>query len=384
MKIKDSFVGVFIKRFVLPGSQYFDRPGFVDFKISGKTDIYARQIFYPEEFFVKLEQDIISKYQHLGKKTLYSFGKKFGYRFAEAGKFENIKDHPGEKIKDWILIASKFVEGTYATTIESKVDVSKKLTDYYLKNFVILRKLGYDYIFAMGGSVGLMSWIFQDPKIEGVIHNIKKTDNYYEATATSAPVDILKEMYPNEEIFIETNIQNISEDLNSYRQLNKYEKISYDKSFQTYLNSGFIKYNQGVVEIKNHRFFLFEVSGTYLLEMELKKTNEEFLNILYEAAIYTGENIFSDFTFKINELFELLSALGWGEVLLISKTDKKIKVLINHFPWSKWYKEIDFLIINGFLSGIFSKILNKKVRFRKPLINLSKNYLSIIFEADIC
>ncbi|MEM4391020.1 MAG: hypothetical protein QXX06_04120, partial [Candidatus Diapherotrites archaeon] len=268
--------------------------------------------------------------------------------------FENVKDHPGEKIKEWIVIASKFVEGTYASNIDNRINVVQKRTDYYLKNFVILRRLGYDYIFALGGSTGLMSWIFQDVTIEGLLYDIKKIDNNYEATVTNAPIEVLKNIFPKEEIFIETNFENLEENLNLYKEFNRYDKIIYTKSFQTYLNAGFIKYNQGIVEICGYRFFLFEVSGTYLLEIEMKNKGQQYVEILYESAIYAGKNVYASFTYKIQELFELLSALGWGEVLLISQSKNKIKVLINHFPWSKWYKDVDFIIINGFLSGIFS------------------------------
>ena len=54
MAIKDNFVGLYIRRFVIPGALVFNKPGFVDFKISGKTSIYARQIFYPEDFLSNL------------------------------------------------------------------------------------------------------------------------------------------------------------------------------------------------------------------------------------------------------------------------------------------------------------------------------------------
>jgi hypothetical protein len=80
-----------------------------------------------------------------GKGVMYSLGKKFGYSFAQLGRFENIKDHPGEGVKDWIIVASKFVEGTYASEISQTIDVKNKTVDYTLKNFVICRKLGYDF-----------------------------------------------------------------------------------------------------------------------------------------------------------------------------------------------------------------------------------------------
>ena len=383
MPVKDDVVGLFVKRFVIPGAQYFDKPGFVDFKISGITDIYARQIFYPEDFFVKFEKDLVDKYGAEAKRALYSIGKKFGYRFAQSGKFENITNHPGEKIKDWVLIASKFVEGTYASAIENETDPKLKRTDYHLKNFVILRKLGFDPIFAVGGSAGLMAWIYQDPSIEGVLHDVKKTDLGYEATVTNAPSSYLKEQFKDVDIYEETNLSDLLEDFKSYKEFNKQVKTSSTKSFQTYLDAGFISYKQGIVNIKDHRFFLFEVSGTYMLERELRKINPEYLDLLYESAFYSGEKIMSEFSTNLQDVFDMLSALGWGEVLVFSSNEKQIQILLNHFPWCRWYTDVEFIIMKGFLSGILSAKKGKKIEFKKPAIDLNKGYLSLLFKADL-
>ena len=378
MTLKDSFVGLYIRRYVIPGALVFNKPGFLDFKISGKTNIYARQIFYPEDFFVKFESDFIKAFGDKGKQKLYSIGKKFGYRFAQSGKFENIKDNPGEKIKNWIFITSKFIEGTYASSIENITDVSLKKTDYTLKRFTILEKLGYEYIFATGGTAGMMSWIFQDPTTEVVLHDLKKVDGFYEGVVTSAPKKYLESNYGN--VLSETDLDNLLEDFNDYVRFNQQVQTSCTKSFQTYLDFDVFEYEQGIVHFKDKRFFLFEVSGTYLLELELKKSkNQKYLDILYGAAVETGKQIFSQFGKTPKDVFDILSALGWGEVLPFLSSEKEMKIVVNHFPWTKWYKDIDFLIMRGFLSGAVSELSGKKIVFDKPVVDLNKGHLSLLF-----
>ena len=145
MDIKDDVVRLYVKRFVIPKALIFDKPAFVDFKISGKTNVFARQILVPETFFVDLEKRLVDEYGDAGKSAMYSIGKKFGYSFSQLGRFENIKDHPGDAVKDWVIVASKFVEGTYASEIKQTTDVANETVDYVLKNFVICRNLGYDF-----------------------------------------------------------------------------------------------------------------------------------------------------------------------------------------------------------------------------------------------
>jgi hypothetical protein len=378
--LKNEFVGVYLKRFVIPGALVLDKPGFVDFKISGKTNIYARQIFYPEDFFVQFEKAIISKYGDEGRKKLYSIGKRFGYRFAQSGKFENISGHPGEKIKDWVFIVSKFVEGTYASLIDGKTDVSLKKTDFFLKRFTIFEKLGYDYIFAQGGTAGLMSWVFQDKSVDVVEHDVNLIDGYYEGYVMSAPNEYLKKNFGNNLILSENNLDDLVEDFDNYIKFNKQEKINCSRSFQSLVNFKFFEYVDGIVSYKENRFFLFEVSGTYLLEFDLKGDDYKgYMEILFDSAFDSGKNIFSKFGKNESEIFEVLSALGWGEVLFFSSSSKDIKIVINHFPWSKWYSKIDFIIMRGFLSGMLTAIKGRKVYCDKPVVDLSKGQLSLLF-----
>lgn len=380
MPLKDNFVGMYLKRFVIPGALVFNKPGFLDFKISGKTNIYARQIFYPEDFFVDFESKMVSKFGNDGRQKLYSIGKKFGYRFAQSGKFENIKDNPGDKIKDWVFITSKFIEGTYASSIENVTDPQIPKTDYSLKKFAVLEKLGYEYIFATGGTAGMMAWMFQDPTVEVVLHDSKKVDDLFECNVTAAPYSYLKENYSGLDLFSETNLDGLLEAFQDYVKFNAQAQTSCTKSFQTYLDFKFFDYQGGIVKFKDKRFFLFEVSGTYLLELELKNSgNSKYVDLLFDSAFITGKDILSQFGKNQKDIFDVLSALGWGEVLPFSSSSTEIKVLVNHFPWSKWYKEVDYIIMRGFLSGIMSQLTGKKVIFEKPIVDLTKGHLSLLF-----
>ena len=377
--LKDSVVRLYVKRFIIPRALIFDKPGFVNFKISGKTTIFLRQLLLPETFFVSFEKKIVEEFGMKGEELLYSIGKKFGYSFAQNGRFENSKDHPGEKIKDWILVADKFVEGTYASRISETIDVKRKSVDYELKNFVVCRKLGYDHIFATGGAAGLLAWILQDKKIEGLLYDSKFAKENHRCKVKCAPPRILSKEF-NEKFFSETDLGSLESDMVVYQKYNKIADITNKKSFQTFLTSKKFTYSEGIITYeKKERFFLLEVSGMYLLEKGLK--NKRMKQIMFDSAFSTGQNLFV--RSNANDLFktmELLSALGWGDVIIL-KSGGRIKVIIRHFPWTKYYKEIDYLIIRGLLSGIFSKICGKNIILKNPEIDVSNGYLTLLFKS---
>ncbi len=376
MDIKDKAVKFYIERYVIPKALILDKPGFVDFKISGKTEVFARQILVPESFFINLERKIISGRGDAGRKIMYSLGKRFGYRFAQLGRFENITDHPGEKVVKWVDIASKFVGGTYATDVSQTTDVTTKTVDYTLRNFVICEKLEYDYFLATGGAAGVVAWILQDPTIEGKLYNSKFDSNGdHVCNVKCAPYDVLSQSFESD-FFKETNVDDLKPDLREYRAFNAEVNIKYKKSFQSYLDAGLFKYKRGIIKYKEERFFLMEVSAIYLLEMLFSKDKD----LLFNTAFYVGNNLFGEMERNsLETVLELLSALGWGEVLDFSTRTKK-RIVINHFPWTKWYKEIEFSMVAGLLSGIFSKISKKETVFRKTGLELSNGHLTLIFD----
>ena len=375
--IKDDVVRLYVKRFVIPRALIFDKPGFVDFKISGKTNVFARQVLVPENFFVNLEKNIVEEYGKDGKSAMYSIGKKFGYSFSQLGRFENINDHPGNSVKDWIIIASKFVEGTYASEITQTAKIEDKTVDYILKDFVICRKLGYDFFLATGGAAGVIAWLLQDKNIEGYYYDSKLENENHSCKVKCAPFDKLNKI-STDNVFNENDLDNLKQDVQMYNKFNEEVKIRYTKSFDSYLNAKIFSYEKGIIKYKNtqERFFLMEVSGLYLLESVLKSKKLD--KSVFDIAYDTGKNMLDDLNYNIESMLELMTALGWGEVILLPGKD--INIVINHFPWTGWYKSIDYLVIRGLLSGILSKIYKKDVRLDKPKIDIHNNYLSLVFK----
>lgn len=376
--IKDSFVRLYVKQYIMPRALIFDKPGFVDFKISGKTPVFARQIVMPEQFFVTFQKALIEEFGDKGKQMIYSAGKKFGYSFAELGRFESIKDHPGEAVKDWVIIASKFVEGTYASSISQAITVSSKTVDYTLKNFVIARKLGYDLFFACGGAAGLIAWILQEPRIEARQYDSHLEGATHVCKVKCAPEDALAKEFKGD-VYAQHELSDLEQDAATYKAFNEEAKIKYDKSFQTYLNAGLFTYRNGVISYKNkdERFFLMEVTAAYLLEKEMDTAKAK--KILFDSAVSTGAQVFGGF--DLNALVEILSGLGWGEVSVVA-SKKGFKVIICRFPWAKYYKEVDYTIVRGLLSGALAKITGREITFGKPTIDLSNGYLTLLFEQE--
>ncbi|MFH1224654.1 MAG: hypothetical protein V1676_02515 [Candidatus Diapherotrites archaeon] len=375
MDIQDKVVRFYVQNYVMPRALIFNKPGFVDFKISGKTNIFARQLLVPESFFANLEKELVDSFGEKGKKVMYSLGKRFGYRFAQLGRFENISDHPGDAVKQWVTIASKFVEGTYASEISQDADIKTKTVNYFLRNFAVCRVLGYDYFLATGGAAGVIAWILQEPKIEGRLYDSKFEGTEHTCRVKCAVPEILSRDFSSE-VFTETNLGDLKPDFNNYMKFNEEVKIRYTKSFQSFLDSNVFKYSRGIITYGSERFFLMEVSATYLLELSMpdKKMKEK----IFQTAFSTGKNLFPSLGANdLQSLVEMLSALGWGEVVALPGPKKQ--VIINHFPWTKFYKDIDYLMIGGLLSGIVSHVFGKNIRFGKPSIDLSHGHLALIF-----
>ena len=381
MKIGDSVVKLYVQKFIMPRALIFDKPGFVDFNISGKTRIYVRQLLVPESLFVNIQKEVVEKFGERGEQLLYSVGKKFGYRFAQVGRFENIKSHPGNRIKKWVTVACKFVEGTYASELSNETDVAKETIDVVVRNFAICRKLGYDLFILTGGGAGVMAWILQNKKLEGVLYDGKyESSGDHFCRVKYAPPPVLEEFKKEREdikILKETNLTSLTPNFRDYIRFNAQTELEYDQSFQDFLTAGLFEYKRGVITYGDERFFLLTVGAMYLLEQAFKQQNMQ--KILFNNAFNTGTDIFSNKLTKIHDILGILCALGWGEPINLS-TKQEYKVVINHFPWTKWCKDIDYSLIAGFISGIFSKAYGKKIIFKLKKADLSKPTLSLVFK----
>lgn len=378
MDLKDSVVRLYVKRFIIPKALIFDKPGFVDFRISGKTNVFARQVLVPESFFADFEKRIVDQFGDKGEQMLYSAGKKFGYRFAMLGRFENIKDHPGDKVKDWIIVASKFVEGTYASEISATSDIKTLTVDYVLKGFVICRKIGYDHFLARGGAAGMICWMLQNPRIEAYLYDSSSPGENHACKVKCALPEALSKEFGK--ICAETDLSGLEPDFLSYAKLNSETELQYKKSLQNFLDSKLFSYVNGAIQYKDERFFLMEVSALYLLDKSIVDKNMK--KILFDSAFSAGKKMFSEFNKNsLQTILEILCALGWGEPIMLPDSGK-IRVAFNHFPWTEWAKESDYSLLKGLLSGIFSRLYDREIIFKKPVIDLSKGYLALLLEEN--
>jgi len=169
MPVKDKVASWFIKNIVMPGSQIFNKPGFISMHITGlKSAVYLREIVIPEFFFVNLEKKIIEKLDKNGAKLLYSAGKKFGYQYAQSGGFPTINSVNQNLFEKFCYVLVRYTESTYANKIEHVLFYTKKRMDFLFDNFVICPSNGLGYFLMEGGVAGIWSFIVQDKSVEGL------------------------------------------------------------------------------------------------------------------------------------------------------------------------------------------------------------------------
>lgn len=364
MNIKDNLVSAFIKGFVISKAQIFDNPGFIVFRITGKTDIYTRQLIFPEDILVNFEKKLIDNFGEDGKQILYSIGKKWGYRFAAMQNFTKKSETKNNaEFLSFVNIMNTFIGGTYAESMKYEFNFEKNLAKFELGNFVVVRKLGFDYFLALGGATGLWCYLLERNDIEGVQVGSAENKIFCEYS-------IPQNLGDKNTIFIENNLSDLFP-AKEYRSLNAIvpTKVS-KKSFSDYLKTKIFTHVSGSISLGDETFFLFEASGMYLLEKYLKDDAQK--KILFDVSFESGKKIINHFKSKNNLLVgEFWSALGWGEVIVLEKSNN-ISVIIEHFPWTKFFKDIDFIIFRGLLSGMLSEIHSRK-------IFLSLNKKNILF-----
>jgi predicted hydrocarbon binding protein len=377
MQIKDKVVGWYVKHYLMPRAQIIDKPGFVIFNVTGKTQIFARQIIIPESFFVLLEKQLRDKLGDEGKRLLYSTGKRFGVRFSIMGSFSKKGEMADNKLSDYIGMVNKFIEGTYASDISAEIDVSKKRVLYDMKNFVVCSKIKNASFLPLGAGCGLIAYILDDETIEGVHLECQSAGNKTCKILYAPMKELEKEGYTN--VFKETNLKGL-EFSPDYEQMNSIQETENSQySFNQLIDAGLFSFEQGIILRNNQRYFIYEISGIYLLEQELGK-NSIAKKILYDVSYETGKNL--ELVEKdenpLKGIIDLLTAFGWGDVLILEKSSKYF-VNIKYFPWTKFYEEIDFIVFRGLLAGMLSSVSNRDVKFKDVEKDVSQGYLSLVF-----
>ncbi|MDE1767975.1 MAG: hypothetical protein KGH62_01275 [Candidatus Micrarchaeota archaeon] len=365
MESKD---GSYIKNYVMSKAATIGDPGFLLLKLSEKTPLFSRRVLIPEDFFVNLEKSIALK-GPAAQGKLYLAGKKFGYAYATLGGFVTIKDRQGEDFINYVNLVNKQIEGTFAQKIDCKVDINTKYCIYDLQNFVIIEKLGYGYFLPLGGAAGLLAYIFQDKTIEGVVEKSDPSKAY--AQLIYAPESYLKQ---NGKEFFEASDMSGLDPTPEYLRFNQVRHLNYsDCSLKKLLDSNVFQFVNGSILNNGQRYFTLEDNGFYMLEKELKDYQKE----IHDAAFETGSKILAGIKGpNLQAVTDYVSAFGWGDMLMLPK-EGKYAINIDYFPYTKFYKDVNYQLFVGMLEGMLSYVLKRNITFNKIEKNVNNGYLNI-------
>lgn len=368
--IVDRIASSYIKHILLPKILKIDNPGFIleDFRPIGR-DTLLRVIFMPETFMIYLED-------RLKPKLLYIIGKKFGYYYSQLSNLPNIVEEPDRKrLSDFIYFYVKFVEGTQSGGLTCKFDLDEKLFQLRMKNYIVCSKNGKGFFLPLGGVAGIWAWIMQDPEIEAVQPYCQGRNNK-NCLVIAAPYETLKKMRYKPIRF--TKLEGIKIG-HTYNILNKVKSTKWSTvSLKNMIDGDILKYRYGIATYKGERFFLCGLELIYILEKELQKVKNG-LKILWNVSFDFGKRL-SNISGKQDPckfIMDFFPALGFGDILVLEKKGK-YEVYVNYFPWLEWWKEIDFTMFRGMLSGVISGFTGKKIMLKEIEKDTSAGYLSLV------
>ncbi len=362
MPVRDRVVTWFFLHYVMPRAQVIDKPGFVVFKVSQKTDIYSRQVVMPESLYVAIERHFSDKHGKKGRQALYSAGKRFGYRFASVSRAMSIRDAGRDRFARYVKLLARFVEGTYASNISYSLDLDSSAIRFNLENFVVCRESGLGYIISSGGIGGIWAYMMGDPSIEAV-QPICQGRGDKECEVIAGPPGVLKKY--GQESFQESGLKGLGVDT-KYRKMNEISPVAHARnSLKKMIDTRFFEFHEGILTYSGHRYFIVEASLNYLLERELSglgRGKQE----LFDLAFKYGKDLAAEQkgSDPCRFVTEFMSALGWGDVHA-KQEGGKFLVRCMHFPWTKWSASSGFVLFRGMVSGMLSGLGRRKVVLRK-------------------
>ncbi len=359
-QVKDKLASWYVQKFVISKSQVFDFPGFVQFKITGTTNSYSRQIILPENFFVETENELCL-FGETGKKLLYSLGKKFGYRFATVGNLKSFDNLNSIEFKEYVYLVTRFVEGTYSSGITYELDIVNKKILFRLNDFVICSKSGKGYFLSAGGIAGIWAKLLGNINVEAV-HSECQGRGAKNCVVEAAPKEVLTKF--GSELIVETDLIDLGLS-KEYFEINSPKKIiNSSKSFQFFLDSKLFSYEKGMMKHNGQRYFIIESSILHLMEIIFSKnlqSNDAFAKVSFK----TGSDFFSNRD-NLSFLVDVFSAFGFGDMYVVKKGESFL-VNVDYVPWTHFCKDLKHIFFANFISGALSKIkgtpINLKLTF---------------------
>lgn len=373
MVVKDRIVTWFIRNIIIPRMEDIDHPGYIVSHLdrSNKSNI-VRQILSPESLFVEIEEKVFKQFGMKGRKALYRAGKTFGYDYGISNNFKTLNKSSKKEIKKLISYLVPYIETLYASNMSYEIDMDKQVFRLELDNFVVCRKNGIGDIITSGAIAGFWSVIMDNPDIEGVQFECQGRGDP-KCNLICAPKKELKKMNYS---YFDTPAVKVLQTNSEYQVRNQIKKTTHiTKSLKTLVGSNIFDYKHGVLKYKDDRYFITEASLPDLLEIYLSKLGAG--RLLFDVAFEFGSRI-CQYNKDTNFFSDYLSALGWGEVIF-NISQKTVKILSNHLPWTMYSDKTKKLVFCGLLSGLVSEYLNKRTELK--LTNISKlgNSYSAVF-----
>ncbi|MFH7917709.1 MAG: hypothetical protein QW631_00130 [Candidatus Aenigmatarchaeota archaeon] len=362
MVLRDKLVGWFIRNVILPKTAIIDKPGFVVAQFSKESEIlYLRQICLPEMLFSNIEIELINEANKRGEELLYQTGKKFGYIYASISQFPT----RSFKIKDFVRFAHilvKHIECVWAKRITHNINIKVPIFIMRMKEYIICRKNGAGHLLSTGGVAGIWAYACEDQSIEAIQIKCQGRGDK-ECEVIAAPYKTLVRMGYKP---IRCRKLEKAELSREYKIFNEIRPTSWARnSLKSLIDAGFFDYKHGQVTYHRERFFLCEASFMYILEKELKKIKNG-LKILWDCSFDFGKRLaeISGKQEPCKFIMDFFPALGFGDILA-SRKEGRYEIFVKYFPWLEWYKDIDFTMFRGMLSGIISGFTDRDVKLKK-------------------
>lgn len=357
MGLKVSLVSWYIRNILMPKAEDINNPGYIITKLSKDGPVaYLRDVMLPEAFVVKLENRIVDEYGDMGKKVLYSAGKKAGYVYAYLSDLARINNTSEKSFSDFTEYFMTYIAGTMASEATRKLDVKSKSITIKLTDFIVCSKNGHGHMFTEGVLAGLWAFLICDNTVEGA-HVYCQGNKNNECKLVCAPPRLLEELKLH--YFIETDLLE-SYPISEYRSLNALRPAKYAKSsLRQLLDGGFFKYVDNKISFSGDRYFECDTHFVYSLEQELSKLDKGD-EILFEVAFEFWQGLVSKIKNQSKGTFmaDYVSALGWGDLLV---TDKGITSF--GYPWTIYSKDSKFIMFRGMISGLMSGFIGEEMKF---------------------
>lgn len=348
--IKEKAINWYIKNIEMPKKEILDRPGFIGENLSGKDDVYLRNVALPEAIFVKIENNIDKP------ELLYSIGKKFGYRYAMISELPRYSEHKEKKFRESTYSVMKYMESiSYWKEGKFNLNYDEKVLDLILEEFMVCNKNKKGNLF-LGAAAGLWSYMAEKDKAEAVQLKCQgrgdekcrikcgpraELTNNFEVDMSLYDIDIFRD----------------------YRIHNEIKDIKYaESSMEDFEKIGFFEHRDGLFYHNDFRYIWTESSLVELLGSDLNKFDET----LFNSAYQTGKEIPRDTSNRNLEKFivEYLSATGWGDTK-IKKKNGAYQVHSLMFPWTRFTDDTSFPVFRGLVSGMIAEFEQREVRLNE-------------------